>query len=336
MKTVKSKNAKPQIVSLFSGAGGLDLGFKKAGFETVWANEYDKAIAPTFCANFPDVEFDGRSISDISDDEIKLLKKRHEIVGVIGGPPCQSWSEAGAKRGINDPRGKLFHDYIRFIKVLKPAFFVAENVHGLIHSRNRESFENIKEMFSKEGYLVEAKLLNASDFEVPQDRQRVFIIGYKRTNKVPVSFPLPLKGKKKTLRDAIGYLENIPLGSVDVLNHDLTPDQTYSSMYMSRNRVRSWEEQSFTILAMDRHVPLHPSAPKMKKIGKDQMAFVKGHSYRRLAIRECAEVQTFPKNFNFIYSNVRNGYKMIGNAVPAKLAYHVAKNIFNDLFEVDK
>ena len=100
---------------------------------------------------------------------------------------------------------------------------------------------------------------------------------------------------------------------------------------MSRNRVRAWDEQSFTILAMDRHVPLHPSAPKMKKVGKDQMAFIKGHTYRRFTIRECAAIQTFPKTFKFIYSNVRHGYKMIGNAVPVKLGFHVAKNILNDL-----
>lgn len=324
---------RPKIISLFSGAGGLDLGFEKAGFQTIWANEYDKTIAPTYQKNFPHVEFDGRSISSISDEEIRLLKEKHEIFGVIGGPPCQSWSEAGAKRGINDPRGKLFHDYIRFIRIIKPAFFVAENVHGLIHSRNQQSFENIKEMFSNEGYLVEAKLLNASDYGVPQDRHRVFIIGYKKTNKTPVSFPLPLKGKKKNLRDAIGYLAEIPVGSAEVLNHDLTPDQTYSSIYMSRNRVRSWDEQSFTILAMDRHVPIHPSAPKMKKIGKDKMSFIKGYQYRRLTIRECAEIQTFPKKFIFIYSNIRHGYKMIGNAVPVKMAYYVAKNIYSNLLK---
>jgi DNA (cytosine-5)-methyltransferase 1 len=338
MNSTKTKKnlVKPKIVSLFSGAGGLDLGFEKAGFLTVWANEYDKTISPTYQKNFSHVEFDGRSISNISDDEIKLIKKKHEIVGVIGGPPCQSWSAAGAKRGIDDPRGRLFHDYIRFIKIIKPAFFVAENVHGLIHSRNRESFEAIKEMFSKEGYLVDAKLLNSSDYDVPQDRLRVFIIGYKRTNDIPVTFPTALNKKKKTLFDAIGYLANVPVGSGEVLNHDLTPDQTFSSMYMSRNRVREWGEQSFTILAMDRHVPIHPSAPKMKKIGKDKMAFDKEYEYRRFTVRECAEIQTFPSDFNFIYSNVRNGYKMIGNAVPVKMAYHVAKNILNDLFKVDK
>ena len=325
-------NKKLGIVSLFAGAGGLDQGFKDAGFQTVWANEYDKSIAPTYKKNFPEVEFDPRSISDISDEEIRVIAKKHKIVGVIGGPPCQSWSEAGARRGIKDPRGKLFHDYVRFIKIIKPKFFVAENVHGLIHSRNIDSFNNIKKLFEKEGYAVDAKLLTSSDFGVPQDRQRVFIIGYALEQKKKVSFPAPLDDKKVTIKDAIGYLKNIPIGSKKVMNHDLSPDQTFSSIYMSRNRVRAWDEQSFTILAMDRHVPLHPSAPKMVKVGKDKMAFVPGHKYRRYTVRECAEIQTFPANFEFIYTNIRHGYKMIGNAVPVKMAYHVASNIIKDIF----
>jgi len=330
MKSKVKKNL--GIVSLFAGAGGLDLGFEKAGFTTVWANEYDKTIAPTYQKNFPNVEFEGRSISDITDKEIIALSKKHNIVGVIGGPPCQSWSEAGAKRGIKDPRGRLFHDYVRFIKLIKPKFFVAENVHGLIHSRNIESFNKIKKLFEEEGYIVDAKLLTSSDFDVPQDRQRVFIVGYARGEKKPVSFPMPSKERKKTLKDAIGYLKNIPIGSKKVLNHDLSQDQTFSSIYMSRNRVRAWDEQSFTILAMDRHVPLHPSAPKMIKVGKDKMAFVPGHKYRRFTIRECAEIQTFPRDFEFVYSNVRHGYKMIGNAVPVEMAFHVASNIIKDVF----
>lgn len=323
------KNKKPVLVSLFAGAGGLDLGFKKAGFETVWANEYDKTITPTFKKNFPKVHLDERSIVAISDEEIKAIGV---IDGVIGGPPCQSWSEAGARRGIDDHRGRLFHDYVRFIKILKPKFFLAENVHGLMHSRNKESFENIKKMFKKEGYIVEAKLLKASNYGVPQDRERVFIVGYNATFFMSgYSFPEPLTEPKVTLRDAIGYLSKVSIGSKKYLNHDLTPDQTFSPIYMSRNRVRSWDEQSFTILATDRHIPIHPSAPKMEKVGKDQMRFVPGHHYRRLTVRECAEVQTFPKDFEFIYSNVRNGYKMIGNAVPVKLAYHVAEVILKDL-----
>jgi DNA (cytosine-5)-methyltransferase 1 len=326
---LKDKNF--SLISLFTGAGGLDLGFKDAGFKTIWANEYDKTITPTIKKNFPGLILDERSIALISDDEIKSLGP---VDGVIGGPPCQSWSEAGARRGIKDHRGKLFHDYVRFIKILRPKFFVAENVHGLIHSRNIQAFENIKEMFRKEGYLVNAKLLNSSNFGVPQDRERIFIVGYNiEFFKAAYEFPPPLLEPKVTIKDAIGYLSKVKIGSKKYLNHDLTPDQTFSPIYMSRNRVRSWTEQSFTILATDRHIPIHPSAPKMEKIAKDKMQFVEGHIYRRLTVRECAEIQTFPKDFEFVYTNVRNGYKMIGNAVPVRLAYHVAKVIYDDLIK---
>jgi len=341
MKKSRAKNSKPQIVSLFSGAGGLDYGFNSAGFETIWANEYDKTITPTFKKNFPGVILNSSSITGISDEEIRALRDANEIAGVIGGPPCQSWSEAGARRGINDHRGQLFNDYIRFIRILQPKFFVAENVHGLIHSRNKQSFENIKEMFRKEGYIVDAKLLLASDFEVPQDRERVFIIGYRKDLDLKVTFPVPLgiakKGayKKITIADAIKGFSRYKIGSKKLLNHDLSPDTTYSPIYMSRNRVRGWDQQSFTILATDRHIPIHPSAPPMEKIGKDKMRFKPGEEgkYRRLTVRECASIQTFPESFEFLYTNIRHGYKMIGNAVPVKLAEHVAKNILKDLKE---
>ncbi len=123
-------SVKNNIISLFSGAGGLDLGFKKAGFNIIYANEYDKTIWSTFKNNFPDVKLDIRDIRQIENNEIP------NSVGIIGGPPCQSWSEAGCLRGINDPRGKLFFDYIRIIKDKKPLFFLAENVSGILHSRN--------------------------------------------------------------------------------------------------------------------------------------------------------------------------------------------------------
>lgn len=106
-----------KIISLFSGCGGLDLGFKKAGFKIIWANENDKNIIPTFKTNFPKVIIDTRSIEDIDPSETP------DCDGIIGGPPCQSWSEAGSLRGINDDRGRLFHDYVRFIKEKKSNYF---------------------------------------------------------------------------------------------------------------------------------------------------------------------------------------------------------------------
>lgn len=319
-------NKKNSLVSLFTGAGGLDIGFHKAGFETVWANEYDKTISPSFQKYFPTTKFDGRSILNIPNEDIP-----ENVLGVIGGPPCQSWSEAGARRGINDPRGKLFHEYVRVIKRTNPLFFVAENVHGLIHSRNLESFKNILELFDQEGYEVSWKLMKASDYGVPQDRERVVIVGYHKSLGKKFIFPEPDKNKK-TLRDAIYDLRNLKLGSKKVMNHHSTTS-SFSPIYMSRNRVRSWDEASFTILATERHIPIHPKAPKMITLGPDLKGFVPGEEekYRRLSVRECARIQTFPDDYEFIYTHPRNGYKMIGNAVPVEMARRVAQTIKDDL-----
>lgn len=311
------------IVSLFSGAGGLDLGFEKAGFKTIYANEYDKSIWDTFEYNFKNTKLDKRDIRKINSNEIP------DCVGVIGGPPCQSWSEAGSLRGINDSRGKLFFDYIRIIKDKKPLFFVAENVSGILHSRNAEAFNNIIQGFKEIGYNVKYQLLNAKDYNVPQDRQRVFIIGL--LNKDNFEFPKP-KEKKITLNDAISDLQKNAKPFInskkDEFNHEYYT-AGYSTIFMSRNRVRAWNEQSFTIQAGGRHAPLHPQAPKMEFIEKNKREFKKGEEglYRRLTVRECARIQTFPDDFKFIYNNVLDGYKMVGNAVPVNLAYEIAKQI---------
>ncbi|SET17594.1 DNA cytosine methyltransferase [Thorsellia anophelis] len=313
------------LISLFSGAGGLDLGFHKAGFNTIWANEFDSGISPSFKNHFPDVKLDTRSITSINNQEIP------NAIGVIGGPPCQSWSEAGARRGISDQRGQLFFEFIRVLKHIRPLFFVAENVAGLLHQRNSDAFNEIIKMLEEAGYDVFYQKLNASDYGVPQDRKRVFIVGFKKELKISYKFPEPLN-EKKTLKDTIYDLKGLPLGSdyKDIKNHEIT-DTGYSSMFMSRNRVRGWDEQSFTILATDRHTPLHPQAPKMvvNEEETDRKKFAPGyeHLYRRLSVRECARIQTFPDDYEFIYNHPRIGYKMVGNAVPVELAYHIAKSI---------
>ncbi|MFQ3576932.1 MAG: DNA cytosine methyltransferase [Cytophagales bacterium] len=326
------------IVSLFSGAGGLDIGFKKAGFNVIWANEYDKEIWETFEKNYPETILDKRSITDIPSNDIP------DCVGIIGGPPCQSWSEAGALRGINDKRGQLFFDFIRIIRDKKPLFFLAENVSGMLLPRNRQALENIKEMFRESGYTLSFALLNASDFGVPQDRMRVFFIGYRKELNTKFTFPLPLVNKF-TLKDAIWDLRDSVLPAKETQKTNgancIIPNHEYmiggfSTIFMSRNRVRSWEEVSFTIQAGGRHAPLHPQAPKMLFIEQNVRQFVPNqeHLYRRLSIRECARIQTFPDDFILYYSNLSAGYKMIGNAVPVDLAHSIAKVIYNDMVKI--
>lgn len=319
------------IISLFSGAGGLDLGFEKAGFKTIWANEYDKEIWETFENNFPNTKLDRRSIVNIPSSEIP------EAIGLIGGPPCQSWSEAGALRGIDDHRGQLFFEFIRVLRDKKPLFFLAENVSGMLASRHKDALENIKNHFKQSGYTLSFKMLNAVDYKVPQDRKRVFFIGFREDLNINFEFPKPFS-QKRVLQDVIWDLKESALPALNktythndvckVLNHEYMTGE-FSSMYMSRNRVRSWDEPSFTIQAGGRHAPLHPQAPKMEFVEQNKRIFVQGceNLYRRLSIRECARIQTFPDNHKFYYKNLTAGYKMVGNAVPPNLAYYLAQQI---------
>lgn len=318
------------IVSLFSGAGGMDLGFEKAGFNIMWANEYDKTIWETYEANHK-APLDRRDIRQIPTSEIP------DCDGIIGGPPCQSWSEAGALRGIDDARGKLFYDFIRILKEKQPQFFVAENVSGMLADIHRDAVQNIVKHFEGACYTVHMQMLNAADYGVPQDRKRVFYIGFRKDLDITFNYPSAY-GYKVTLKEAIWDLQETVLSAkpTNKTNYDscIIPNHEYmtggfSTIFMSRNRVRSWNEQSFTIQAGGRHAPIHPQAPKMLFVEKNKRIFVPGkeHLYRRLSVRECARIQTFPDDFIFKYDNLADGYKMIGNAVPINLAKAVAESI---------
>ncbi len=324
-----------QIISLFAGAGGLDLGFKKAGFNTIWANEYDKEIWETFEKNFSNTKLDRRSIINIPSEDIP------QTLGLIGGPPCQSWSEAGKSRGIDDDRGQLFFEFIRVLRDKKPLFFLAENVSGMLGSRHREALENIKNHFIDSGYNLSFELLNAKDYGVAQDRKRIFFVGFRKDLNIEFKFPQKFV-KKQFLSDVIDNLKDNVISAKEknytnaseckIDNHEYMIGG-FSSMFMSRNRVRGWDEPSFTIQAGGRHAPLHPQAPKMELVAKDKRRFVEGSEdlYRRLSIRECARVQSFPDEYKFYYSKLSAGYKMVGNAVPPDLAYILAKEIIENL-----
>lgn len=317
------------IVSLFAGAGGLDLGFENAGFNIVYANEYDKSIWETYEANHA-TKLDKRDIREISSKEIP------DCDGIIGGPPCQSWSEAGSLKGIDDARGKLFYDYIRILKDKKPKFFLAENVVGMLSARHADAVENIKQMFRECGYSLTVTLVNVSDYGIPQDRKRVFYIGFR--NDLGIDFIFPTAPMiHKTLKDAIWDLretavaaseKNTSNPNTSFPNHEYFIG-SYSTIFMSRNRVRQWNEPGFTVQASGRQAQLHPQAPVMPKVGENRHIFAKGYEdlYRRMTVRECARLQTFPDTFNFIYDKVDDGYKMVGNAVPVQMAEIIAKHI---------
>lgn len=326
-----------ELISLFSGAGGLDLGFEKAGFQTLVANEYDPKICPTFRANFPHTHLIEGDIRHISSEQFPK-----NVAGIIGGPPCQSWSEAGTLKGIEDARGQLFYDYIRILSAVQPLFFVAENVSGMLAKRHRDAVNSFLQLFDKVGYDVNLQMLNANDYDVPEDRKRVFYIGFRKDLQIhDYQYPTPLT-RHLTLKDAIWDLRDtaIPALSGNKTNGEkcIVPNHeyyvgSYSPIFMSRNRVREWNEPGFTVQASGRQCQLHPQAPIMIKVGENKHIFVPGKEtlYRRMTVREVARLQTFPDSYCFLYEDVDYGYKMIGNAVPVNLAYYVAKSVIKCL-----
>lgn len=327
-----------KVISLFSGCGGLDLGFERAGFEIPVANEFDPTIWETFKVNHPKTKLIEGDIRNIQEEDFP-----DEVDGIIGGPPCQSWSEAGSLRGINDSRGKLFYDYIRILRSKQPKFFLAENVSGMLANRHSEAVKNIIAMFKDCGYNISVTLVNAKDYGVAQERKRVFYIGFRQDLGIEFHFP---KGstaddkKKLSLRDVIWDLQftAVPAGSRNyhnpaAVNNNEYFTGAYSPIFMSRNRVKGWDEQAFTVQASGRQCQLHPQAPKMKFITQNRREFVKGkeYLYRRMTIREIARIQGFPDDFKFVYEYTDDAYKMIGNAVPVNLAYEIAVAIKNVL-----
>ena len=330
------------IVSLFAGCGGLDLGFEKAGFNIVWANEFDNTIHATYRLNHPKTILNTSDIRTLTGEDIPNCD------GIIGGPPCQAWSKGGKQLGIEDPRGQLFLDYIRIVKDKKPKFFVIENVQGILDNKHKESLSCFLNILREAGYKISYELLNAADYKIPQDRFRVFFIGIRKDLSNKYVFPNAVSSEPITLKQAIGditetpryYCDNKVVGDhPNRMNHDVYTG-SYDAKYMARNRVRGWDEVSFTMQAQARNAPQHPNAPKMVFISSSQRVFAKGfeHLYRRLSVRECARIQTFPDNFRFIYDDVKDGYKMVGNAVPPRLAWYLAiqmKKAFSDFMTLE-
>lgn len=320
------------VVSLFAGCGGLDLGFERAGFNVIWANEYDKAIHATYRLNHPNTFLNTSDIREVKGTDVP------DCDIIIGGPPCQAWSEGGKQRGIDDPRGQLFLEYIRIVKEKQPKMFLIENVQGILEQKHRKALDAFLTILRNAGYTIKYHLLNAADYRIPQDRFRVFFVGIRKDLDYSYEFPLPFDTSHITLRQAIGDIVEEPryFSDKDIVecenmeqsNHDVYVG-SYDAKYMGRNRVRTWDEVSFTMQAQARNAPQHPQAPVMTFISPSKRIFARGyeHLYRRLSVRECARIQTFPDYFRFIYKDVKDGYKMVGNAVPPRLAFALALQI---------
>lgn len=342
------------LLSLFSGCGGLDLGFELAGLKAVMGEKVmeeafrDKSV---FQKNINNNVFNTIFVNDIFTEaretyagnagkyiymdksDIRKIKQFPKADIVLGGFPCPGFSEAGP-RLLDDKRNFLYLHFIRCLMQSKPKLFVAENVKGMTTLGKGEVFKQIVEDFAAAGYTIYHKLLSSEKYGVPQIRKRVILVGVRNDIDFEYQYPEPAYGDEKKglkkivdLRTAIGDLEDNPgeyfTGS-------------YSSMFMSRNRKKSWSEPSFTIQASGRQAPIHPGGEPMVKVGKDKYIFTDGEeNNRRLSVKEIARIQTFPDWYEFSRGTSNRNenakldlvYKQIGNAVPVRLALAVAEPI---------
>lgn len=343
------------LLSLFSGCGGLDLGFEMAGLASVMGKDVMEAAMKSkevFDANIDNNVFNTIYVNDIFTEaretyaqnagkyiymdksDIRKIKDFPQADIVLGGFPCPGFSEAGP-RLVDDQRNFLYLHFIRCLMQSKPKIFVAENVKGMMTLGKGEVFKQIVEDFAAAGYTIYHKLLNSAEYGVPQIRERVILVGVRNDIDFEYNFPdithgYDVEGLEEvvTLQDAIGDLQEEP-GAYFT--------GSYSTIFISRNRKKMWSQPSFTIQASGRQAPIHPGGAPMVKEGKDRYVFSDGEeNNRRLSVKEIARIQTFPDWYEFSKgtSTKRSEnakldviYKQVGNAVPVRMAMAVAEPI---------
>jgi len=357
---------KINVISLFCGAGGLDLGLELATFDSIdehygrdklgfsytkqdfterrkksiihhmYSNDIFGEALETYRYNI------SNELTCIHNMDIRRISKFPKSDIVIGGFPCPGFSEGGP-RLIDDPRNFLYCHYVRCLRESKPKFFVAENVSGMKTLANGLVFSQIKKDFESAGYFVYDHEVNSADYGVPQLRHRVFLIGVRIDLSSVFKYELPNKTNgdgTETPYTTLRILEDLQEDPGYVYNGG------YSSIYMSRNRKKTWDEPSFTIQASGRQAPLHPSGSPMVKISPDKWIFSTSNNQfeRRLSTKEIARIQTFPDwwDFKYVMNEEENGkepnnhqinkiYKQIGNAVPPHLARVVLRPIADEI-----
>lgn len=283
------------------------------------ANDILPYARDVYLQNFPETDYVLRDVR-----EVKAFPEADLLVGCY---PCQGFSQAGVRdpsRTINF----LYREFVRALKAMRPKAFIVENVSGMIRDSNLHLFTNQITRFRMMGYKVEAQLLDARDFGVPQERTRLFFVGVRSDLGIRYEFPTRIYKLEeedadlpvcRTIRDAIGDLPEWPEGEFD--------QQPFHWYYLSRNRYRGWDERSRTIVASSRHAPLHPSSPPLRRIHTDKWEFTEDRPARRMSYREAAALQGFDNlQFPDTYG-LASKYRVVGNAVPPPLFEAVAKAI---------
>lgn len=335
------------FIDLFCGAGGFSLGFKAAGFNCLGAfDNWDPAIK-THKKNFKDTKIYTKSINDYSNLEIKEIFNNKNVDVIIGGPPCQGFSSIG-KQNINDQRNDLIFEFGRIIKLIKPSFFIMENVSGLIHDKNVFYFNRLKNFFISNGYKINYRLLNAAEYGVPQLRKRVFLIGHKSPFEYNFPKPIFLKENYRTVGETIMDLVNkkniqnhVPMKHNDIVRKrisfineggGITKNIPKKFLQGSRSDYRKNKLKNFSHV----YKRLHRKLPSGTMVPGHNAFPLHPTLDRALTVREAARLQTFPDKI--IFEGTRQEQCiLVGNAVPVQLAKVIGKSIKESLdFSLNK
>ncbi len=308
MPRIANKIKGVRAVSLFSGCGGSDLALKSRGYDLIWANDVWDLACETYQSNLDK--------ATIECGDISLFDKFPKAELLVGCYPCQGYTQGG-KRDWDAPINFLYRQFDRVLRAIRPHAFVVENVNGMAYGASRSLLDNQLHRYRLAGYRVNWAVMNAKDFGVPQNRRRVFLVGTRSDLNYEYQFPAPTHGESdqllpyKTQREVLDGLPEWPEGEFN--------DEAFHWYYLSRRRRYEWDEPSPCIVGHWRHVPLHPMSPPLKRIHTDKWEFEHEGRARRLAYRECAALQGFPKAFTWPHGTVRDRFQMIGNAVPPPL-----------------
>jgi len=330
-------------IELFAGAGGLALGIEKAGFNTKALIEFDKSAAETLRTNRPHWNVICDDIANISclDLEKEFSINRGELDLLSGGAPCQSFSYAGKRLGLDDVRGTMFYHYAIFLQKLKPKIFLFENVKGLLTHDNGKTYETILEIFTEAGYTIQKEVLNAWNYGVAQKRERLITIGIRNDliDKGSFLFPKP-HSYKPVLRDV---LEDVPPSEGTQYSeakrkiYELVPSGGYwrdINPEIAKAYMKSCWDMGGGRTGILRRLSLdEPSLAVLTSPGQKQTDRCHPLEIRPFTVRENARIQSFPDNWVF-YGSVGQQYKQIGNAVPVNLAYEIALAIKKTLKEI--
>ena len=326
-----SSQSKPNVISTFSGCGGSSLGYKLAGFNVALAVEFDDDAVKTYRANFSDTTLFAGDIKDLSVDKCIELSgiQPGELDVFDGSPPCQGFSTIG-KRVMNDSRNRLFEQYIRLLKGMKPKVFVMENVSGMVKGKMKLIFAEIMNELKRAGYNVKAKLLNAGYFNVPQSRPRLIFIGVRNDLKIKPSFPKAKSGIQ-TVRQA---LRNVSLEDDD---HRMLPD---SLTELAKYQPKKWSTDKTLFQKITKHKGGYMSLQwsewdkPVQTIVKSEIGvtgIVHPDRKRYFSMNELKRLASFPDDFEFF--NRKNAISRIGNCVPPNFMKEIALNIKQQILD---